>query len=95
LLIGDCGLEQIELDGEETVELGYDLRSSYWGKGLATEAASAVRDYAFETLELPELVCLIRQGNWRSQRVAEKLGMRRSRALERHGHTYWLYRAQA
>lgn len=53
-LIGDCGLEEMELDGltepVAAAELGYDLRSDYWNQGLATEAAAAVRDYAFGTL---------------------------------------------
>src|SRR3712207_1073528 len=43
-LIGDCGLEHMELGGRPAVELGYDLRSDHWGQGLATEAAAAVRD---------------------------------------------------
>ena len=40
--IGDCGLEHMEVSGTPEVELGYDLRSDYWGQGLATEAALAV-----------------------------------------------------
>jgi [ribosomal protein S5]-alanine N-acetyltransferase len=91
LLIGDCGFEWMELDGESRVELGYDVRSDHWGQGLATEAAGAVRDYAFGTLELLELVSVIRQRNDASRRVAEKIGMRRLDDIERYGHGYWLY----
>lgn len=47
-LIGDCGLEVVDIDGRREAELGYDFRSAYWGRGLATEAAVAVRDHAFE-----------------------------------------------
>ena len=43
LLIGDCGLEVMEVDGMQVAELGYDFRSDYWNQGYATEAASAVR----------------------------------------------------
>jgi RimJ/RimL family protein N-acetyltransferase len=68
LLVGDCGLEHMELDGEPVVELGYDFRSDYWGQGLATEAGVAVRDYAFDVLQLPRLVSLIRIGNEASKR---------------------------
>jgi RimJ/RimL family protein N-acetyltransferase len=68
LLVGDCGLEQIDIG----VELGYDFRSDYWNRGLATEAAGAVRDFAFGDLGLPRLVSLIRAGNGASRRVAEK-----------------------
>jgi RimJ/RimL family protein N-acetyltransferase len=74
-VIGDCGLEQMELGGELVTELGYDLRSDQWGQGLATEAAGAVRDYAFGALQLPKLVSLIRHDNRASRRVAEKIGM--------------------
>ncbi len=90
-LIGDCGLEHMELDGVPAAELGYDLRSDYWGRGLATEAAAAVRDYAFGVLGLARLVSLIRQGNLASRRVAEKIGMRPEADITRHGQTYWVF----
>src|SRR5438874_273161 len=63
LIIGDCGLEHMEIDGESETELGYDLRSDYWNRGLATEAATAVRDFAFNSLQIPRLISLIRLGN--------------------------------
>jgi RimJ/RimL family protein N-acetyltransferase len=91
VLIGDCGLTQMEVAGEQETELGYDLRSDYWGQGLATEAASAVRDHAFGVLGIARLVSLIRHGNRASQRVAEKIGMRRVRDLAHGGVEYWLY----
>ena len=91
LLIGDCGLEQMTVAGQPVAELGYDFRSDAWGQGFATEAACAVRDYAFEVLKLPQLVSLIRMGNVASQRVAEKVGMLRVAEFERYGHRYWRY----
>ena len=90
-LIGNCGLEHMELDGRPEIELGYDLRSDHWGRGLATEAATAVRDYAFAALAVPRLVSLIRRGNDASRRVAEKVGLRLDRELSRDGRGYWLY----
>ena len=57
-------------------ELGWRLARSAWGRGLATEAASAARDDAFERLALPELISIIHPENERSKRVAVKLGMR-------------------
>ncbi len=91
LLVGDCGLEHMEVDGVQAAELGYDFRSDYWNQGLATEAATAVRDYAFQVLKLPRLISLICHDNIASQRVAEKVGMRRDRALTRYDHAYWMY----
>ena len=91
LLIGDCGLEHMEVLGRVETELGYDFRSDYWGRGLATEAATAVRDFAFDTLALRRLICLIRQGNEASRRVAERIGMRLSDEMVRDGRVYWVY----
>jgi ribosomal-protein-alanine N-acetyltransferase len=90
-LIGDCGLEHTVVDGEMVTELGYDFLSDYWHKGLATEAARAVRDYAFIELGLPSLVSLIRIGNDRSKRVAERVGLRLISELTRYGNRYWKY----
>ena len=74
-LIGDCGMEQMTVDGRVVAELGYDLRSDVWNQGFATEAACAVREYAFTELHLPQLISLIRVGNLASRRVAAKVGM--------------------
>jgi ribosomal-protein-alanine N-acetyltransferase len=90
-LIGDCGLEVMDVEGTQVAELGYDFRSQYWNQGFATEAALAVRDYAFNTLGLPQLISLIRVGNVASQRVAEKIGMERISEFTRYGHRYWKY----
>jgi ribosomal-protein-alanine N-acetyltransferase len=90
-LIGDCGLEHMEVEGVQETELGYDFRSDYWNQGLATEAAQAIRDYAFQTLKLPRPISLIRHGNQPSQRVAEKIGMRLSAEVMRYGRGYWVY----
>ena len=91
VLIGDCGLEHMTLDGKQVTELGYDFRSDYWGQGYATEAAGAVRDYAFHTLNLPGLISLIRVGNEASRRVSEKIGMQPGGELRRNGILYWKY----
>lgn len=48
---------------------------SVWGKGYATEAASAVKNYAFEELGLERIVSLIDPRNAASERVAIKIGM--------------------
>lgn len=88
-LIGDCGLEQ--MDDMNAAELGYDFRSDFWNQGYATEAACAVRDYAFEVLRLPQLISLIRVGNLASKRVAEKVGMTLTEELTRYGVQYWKY----
>jgi [ribosomal protein S5]-alanine N-acetyltransferase len=91
MLIGNCGLEQMIVEGHAAAELGYDFRSDTWNQGFATEAACAVRDFAFTVLRLPRLVSLIRVGNLASKRVAEKVGMRQTAELERYGTRYWQF----
>ena len=91
LLVGNCGLEHMEIDGDQATELGYDFRSDYWNQGFATEAATAVRDFAFEVLLLPRLISLIRVGNEASRRVSEKIGMRFIAEITKNGISYWKY----
>jgi len=55
-------------------ELGWALIRAHWGRGYATEAAAAIRDWAFEYRPIDGLVSLISPDNVRSQRVAERLG---------------------
>jgi ribosomal-protein-alanine N-acetyltransferase len=94
-LIGDCGLEHMEVEGRPEVELGYDFRSDHWGRGFATEAALAVRDFAFDSLGIARLVSLIRPSNVASCRVAEKIGMIKEYEIERGGHAYSVYSVSA
>jgi RimJ/RimL family protein N-acetyltransferase len=55
-------------------ELGWALMRAHWGRGYATEAAAAIRDWAHECRSTDRLVSLISPDNVRSQRVAERLG---------------------
>lgn len=76
-LLGFAGLGHPDFIPElaRRVEIGWRLARSAWGRGLATEAALATRDYATEVAGLRELISIIHPQNRRSQRVAEKLGM--------------------
>ena len=74
-LIGYCGFFQQVVDGREEIEIGYRLHPDFWNRGLATEAAQAVRDYAFNVLKLKRVISLIHPDNLASGRVAEKTGM--------------------
>ena len=58
----------------DEVELGWMVYDGHTQQGLATEAATAVRDWVFGTLGLPTLVSYVGQTNTASRRVAEKLG---------------------
>lgn len=90
-LIGNCGLEHMEYSGNPEVELGYDFRRGYWRQGFATEAAAAVRDFAFNELKLPRLISLIRVGNEASRRVSQKIGMSLTEEISPGETPYWVY----
>jgi ribosomal-protein-alanine N-acetyltransferase len=74
-LIGDCGLVRQIVDGVDEIEIGYHVRRNLWGKGYASEAAQACRDYGFANLGVDRLISLIRPENLASRRVAEKNAM--------------------
>ena len=74
-LIGYCGFFRQLVDEENEIEIGYRLHPDYWNRGLATETAQAVRDYAFATLKLERVISLIHPDNHASRRVTEKNGM--------------------
>lgn len=63
-------------------ELGWRLARDTWGRGLATEAATAARDDAFQRLALAELISIIHPENTRSRRLAGKLGMSLERQID-------------
>jgi RimJ/RimL family protein N-acetyltransferase len=55
-------------------ELGWMLYAGFEGQGYVTEAAAALRDWAFGTLKLPTLVSYFHPENARSVAVARRLG---------------------
>lgn len=77
--IGIVGLSPVELDlpFAPAVEVGWRLARAYWGRGYATEAASAAIAFGFDRLHLDEIVSFTAGANLRSQRVMERLGMKR------------------
>jgi len=88
-LIGYCGLFHFpDIDGQPEVEIGYRLAKQYWGQGFATEAALAVREYAFKTLEIGRVVALIEPSNTASIRVATKLGMSYEKDVMLNGYSH-------
>jgi RimJ/RimL family protein N-acetyltransferase len=88
-VIGYCGLFFMpDVGGQPEVELGYRLARAWWGQGYATEAAMAVRDYAFAALGLNRLIAMIDPHNTASLRVAEKLGMHYEQDIMFDGYTH-------
>ena len=75
---------------QEEVEIGYLFLRRFWGRGLATEAAIAVRDYGF-ALGYRRLVSIIDPGNLASRRVAEKTGFTLEKKVEKWGKKVCIY----
>ena len=89
--IGRCGLLSLVVEGQPEVEVAYMLARPYWGQGLGTEAARAIKEYGFETYGFPRLISLIDPRNQASIRVAEKNGMRYERDVLHNGYVDRLY----
>jgi ribosomal-protein-alanine N-acetyltransferase len=89
--VGQCGLTVQEVEGKNEVEIGYLFLRKFWGRGLATEAASAVRDHGFHTLGYAPLISLIDPGNLASRRVAEKVGLTLEKEVEKWGKRICVY----
>ena len=91
-LIGDCGLTLQSVDGIAELEIGYHISRGYWGRGLATEAAIACREYAFNVLQRDRVISWMGPANLASRRVAEKAGMRLEKtSTDRNGNPAVVY----
>ncbi len=89
LLVGRAGFFNPE--GWPGFEIGWLLGRSHWGRGFATEAARAALDQAFSTLDRTRVISLIRPGNHRSIRVAERLGEKYEATIDVSGVEALLY----
>lgn len=76
-MIGDCGVTIQNIDGEKLPEIGYHFNKKFWRQGFASEAARAVRDWAFENTAYDCLYSYMDQTNVGSYCVAQKIGMKR------------------
>jgi RimJ/RimL family protein N-acetyltransferase len=70
--VGSVGIFE-PLDWPEP-EVAYSLDRPFWGRGFATEAAGAARDWLFAHFPYPRAASFIRPENRASIRVAERLG---------------------
>ena len=73
--IGDCGLSMQCIDGQLLPEIGYHIHKKYWRQGYGSEAARAVRDWAFRNTPYDILYSYCKYTNLGSQRTALANGM--------------------
>jgi ribosomal-protein-alanine N-acetyltransferase len=70
------GTVNFEIDAmKRTAMLGYALARAHWGRGFATEAATAALRWILDEHDLVEIWASTDADNVRSRRVLEKLGM--------------------
>ena len=81
-LVGAVGL--ILSSKDRSAELGYWVGVPYWGRGYATEAASAAAGFAFSALGLHRIHAGVFARNKESTKVLKKIGMKREGRLRQH-----------
>jgi [ribosomal protein S5]-alanine N-acetyltransferase len=82
--IGTCLLRPFTFDNTKT-ELGYSIERKYWNKGIGTEMATAMVNYAFKEMNSAQVVAVTIIENIGSQRVLEKAGFQKMENLLRDG----------
>ena len=83
-LIGRIGLVHHD-DWTETpydAEVGWTLERATWGRGLATEGGAAALRFGFKTKGMKRIISIAHSENVASQRVMEKLGLKREGATD-------------
>jgi RimJ/RimL family protein N-acetyltransferase len=85
-LLGFCGLKRVNAPGAGQLtgrpEIGWRLRESAWGQGVAKEAAIVSLDLAFGRFGYSEVLALTVAANGESQGLMKRLGMRRREELD-------------
>ncbi|ALO45741.1 GNAT family N-acetyltransferase [Pseudohongiella spirulinae] len=74
-IIGFCGI--VHPGGQPEAEIKYAFMRSVWGQGFATEAATALLEYAFASLGIHYVIATTAPENAASHRVLLKAGMQR------------------
>ena len=82
-LVGFCGFRRFE--GSDQPEILFGILPEYWGKGLVTEAASAVLRHGFENCGMQRVIGATDTPNQASVRVMQRLGMFFHERREYHG----------
>jgi [ribosomal protein S5]-alanine N-acetyltransferase len=72
-LISSCSLFYFD-EGFHRAETGYELNRAFWGKGIMTEAMSAILTFGFSELGLHRVEAIIDIANERSKNLLLKLG---------------------
>ncbi len=92
--VGECGLTIQVVDGIPEVEIGYCVVPRHQGRGYASEAAAACRDFARDHLSINRLIAVINPENGASQAVAARIGLRPEKRAMMYGEDRAIYARQ-
>jgi RimJ/RimL family protein N-acetyltransferase len=74
--IGRVGLDELDdWPDAHKVEVGWELRRAWWGKGLATEAGLAALHFGFGECQLERIISVTAPWNMAARRVMERIGL--------------------
>ena len=83
--IGRIGLDElVEWPGTPKIEVGFELHAAWWGRGFATEGATAALRFGFEQHSLDRIISVTAASHVAARRVMEKVG------LTYQGTRYWM-----
>lgn len=74
-----------------SLEVGWEVRPAFRGRGIATEAACVLVNYLFNLTDTQRIQATITEGNEASFRVAESVGMQRDGICRKAGFARGLY----
>ncbi len=94
-MAGRAVLRHLLVDDADEIEIGYGFFPRWWGRGLATEIASACVRLGFDHLERDSLVAVTLPRHAASRHVMEKVGFRFEREVGLAGTMHALYRLSA
>ncbi len=80
-VVGSVVLFYTDLDGEKVFEIGWWVFPKFWRQGVAFEAANALADHAVQKLSAKVITAFPSENNTASNRICEKLGMKRIRLV--------------
>ncbi|MHC4050665.1 GNAT family N-acetyltransferase [Bradyrhizobium sp. 25ACV] len=89
---GRAGIRHILVDDVDEIEIAYAFVRGAWGRGFASEIATALTRIALSQLELPSLIGIVYVANGASRRVLEKSHYLLERSTNRHGENVVIYR---
>ncbi len=92
--VGRAVLRHLLVEGVDEVEVGYAFYPAFWGRGLATEVATACLELGRRELGLATIVAVTSPGNLASQHVLQKVGLVYERDFTHEGALSALFRTR-